>query len=507
MKLGTGWRLRAGWLFVLVVAVALLLRLYMLDVRALHHDEGVHAYFVFKLLSGTPYVYNPTYHGPFLYYTQALVFSALDVSAFSLRLLPALFGAGCVALVYPLRRYMGDAGALLSAALLALSPSMLYYSRFLRNDIYLVFFTLAGFVLFLRLCDAKSRLGYVLISLALGSTLALMACTKENAYVLLLILALSVLASFLLGSLPKRRLSKGGFSLVEGVQRMGGVQRTERVQKAALSAVLTGASFAVVFVVFYSSFLTDLSQAVNAVPSAFEHWMHMHEIKRISGPWYYYLPILTIYETPILVLGLFGGVLAAARRDRLWVGVLVWALLSLVFYSYMQEKVPWLGVHIILPLVLLSGYTFSALLMRVKELPERKRVLTLAIFGLVLVLFCTTSLNTNYTKMNMSKGITYIQPPDSFADTMETIEQLHAENPDLTVLICARHNDYWPIPWYVRDMDTGYISSFPSSLDYDVVIVEKSLYHESKDTDEYERVEFELRPLKRMVAMYRVGLG
>ncbi|MHC1597873.1 MAG: flippase activity-associated protein Agl23 [Methermicoccaceae archaeon] len=475
---------RKGWVFVLVVVVALALRLYMLDARAVHHDEGVHAYFVFRLLAGTPYVYDPTYHGPFLYYTQALVFSQLGTSELSLRLLPAIFGAGCVGLIYPLRRYMGSTGALFTAILLALSPTMLYYSRFLRNDIYLAFFTLASLVLVLMMREAKPVKGYALAAL-LGTSVALMTCTKENAYVVLAILAISGLVGL----------------ACSGWQR--GWSRSS-VRGALLPSVIAAVSFIAVFLVMYSFFFSDVSQAMDAVPRAFEHWIHMHEIERLGGPWYFYLPILTIYELPILLFGLAGGIIALSKRSGLWVGVLVWALLSLAFYSYMQEKVPWLAVHIVLPLALLSGYWFEHFVGWLKGASERRKAVALVVLVLVMAGFCATSMLTNYTHVNASKGITFIQPSDRFASTMGAIEKLHAENPDLTVLVCAQHNDYWPIPWYVRGMNVGYSSTPPSSPDYDVVIVERALEHHIENENDYERVPFDLRLGKPMVALFKI---
>jgi len=58
------------------------------------------------------------------------------------RLLPALFGTLLVALVYPVYKlgYLDKKQALIAALFLAVSPNMVYFSRFLRNDIYIAFF-------------------------------------------------------------------------------------------------------------------------------------------------------------------------------------------------------------------------------------------------------------------------------------------------------------------------------------------------------------------------------
>ena len=469
------------WLFAGLVVAALLLRVYMLDARAMHHDEAVHAHFAFQLIAGEPYVYDPTYHGPFLYYTQALVFSVLGTSEFTARLLPALFGAACVALVYPLRRHMGNLGALFAGLLLAISPSMVYYSRFLRNDIYLVFFTLASVVLVLALLEERGARRHMLYAV-LGASLALMCTTKESAYITLAILAISALVVALW--FARDRL---GVSSVLGT---------------APDVLIATASFVLVFVAMYSFFFYDVTQAAHAVPRAFEHWIHMHEIRRIGGPWYYYLPILILYEYPILILGLLGGVLAVHRRDGVWIWVLLWALFTLAFYSDMQEKVPWLVVHILLPLALLAGYFLAHL---VEETGAKSRWTVLLVLAILLVPYAASSIATNYTHVNAQKMISYIQPPDSLAAVMDRVQNMHAQHPATTIIVCARQNDYWPIPWYVRGMRVSYLSDAPSTLEADIVIVEGSMALHLPESEEYERVPFELRPNKRMVALFRRG--
>lgn len=469
---------RSSWLFVGLVVAALLLRVYMLDARAMHHDEAVHAYFVFKLLAGEPYVYDPTYHGPFLYYTQELVFSALGKSEFTARLLPALMGTACVALVYPLRKYMSDLGVLFAGLLLAISPSMLYYSRFLRNDIYLVFFTLASVVLVLAMLEERGVKRHVLSAL-LGVSLALMCTTKESAYITIVILAIS--------------------ALVVMVWLARDVVSVRSLLRATPDVLIAAFSFTIIFVAMYSFFFSDVAQSAHAIPRAFEHWIHMHEIKRIGGPWYYYLPIL-LCEYPILILGFMGGARALKRREGVWVGVLIWALLTLAFYSYMQEKVPWLVVHILLPLALLAGYFLSHL---VEENMKTKRWPVLLVLLILLVPYAISSAATNYTHVNAAKQISYIQPPDSFAAVMHRVQTMHANDSSITILICARHNDYWPIPWYVRGMRASYLSDVPPTLDADIIIVEGSIAHHLPDTEGYERVSFELRPNKWMVALFK----
>ena len=62
-------------LFLAVLAAAAVLsRFWALGDRPLHHDESIHAYQSYSLSKGGDWRYDPAYHGPFLYYVNALVY-------------------------------------------------------------------------------------------------------------------------------------------------------------------------------------------------------------------------------------------------------------------------------------------------------------------------------------------------------------------------------------------------------------------------------------------------
>ena len=79
-------------LFFLIVCLGAFLRFFFLDYKLFHHDEAIHSWFSFDLLTKGTWVYDPSYHGPFLYYVTAGMFSLFGASDLVARLLPALFG-------------------------------------------------------------------------------------------------------------------------------------------------------------------------------------------------------------------------------------------------------------------------------------------------------------------------------------------------------------------------------------------------------------------------------
>lgn len=128
---------RLLWLLLIVVAVVT--RFWDLQYRTQHHDESIHTVFSWKFAIGeTPYVHNPLSHGPFLFHANALIYQLFGGTDYTSRILPALVGVAIVATPWLLRDrdFLGRWGALATGAFLLLSPSFLYYTRFIRHDPY-----------------------------------------------------------------------------------------------------------------------------------------------------------------------------------------------------------------------------------------------------------------------------------------------------------------------------------------------------------------------------------
>ena len=155
-----------------------ILRLWDLGSRAMHHDESLHAYYAWNLYNGSGYQHDPMMHGPFQMEASASIFFLLGDSDFTARLLYAIAGTALVVLPYFFRSRLGNLGALCVSALLALSPTMLYFSRFARNDILMAVWTLGLVICMWRYID-EGRNRYLYIGAAI---LSLAFATKENAY-------------------------------------------------------------------------------------------------------------------------------------------------------------------------------------------------------------------------------------------------------------------------------------------------------------------------------------
>lgn len=151
----TMWLILSG----LVTLLAIFLRFYWLGLKPFHHDEGVNGWFLTNLFRDGVYKYDPAnYHGPTLYYISLAFAEVFGLETVPVRWSVAIWGVLIVVLALYLRRYVGSVGALTSALLLAISPGMVYISRYFIHEIFFVFLAL-GFVLAVLMFMDREKAG------------------------------------------------------------------------------------------------------------------------------------------------------------------------------------------------------------------------------------------------------------------------------------------------------------------------------------------------------------
>ena len=126
-----------------ITAIAALLRFYDLALKPFHHDEGVNGFFLTTLFREGTYKYDPAnYHGPTLYYIAVAFAEVFGLKTVSVRASVAIFGVLTVVLTFFLRRYIGTIGSLAAGLFIALSPGMVFISRYFIHEVFFVFLSL-----------------------------------------------------------------------------------------------------------------------------------------------------------------------------------------------------------------------------------------------------------------------------------------------------------------------------------------------------------------------------
>ena len=145
------------YVLIAVAAIALAARLALLGERIAHWDEGRVGYDVLRYMATGAWEYRPIVHGPFLPHVNRLVFSAVGADDFTARLVVALVGGLLPLAAWLYRDHLRDAELVALGLFLAADPILLYYSRFMRNDVPVAAFAFVGLGLYLRLIDTGRR--------------------------------------------------------------------------------------------------------------------------------------------------------------------------------------------------------------------------------------------------------------------------------------------------------------------------------------------------------------
>lgn len=147
--------------FIVILLLAIISRFYDLESRVMSHDENTHVFYSWRFYRGEGLSHDPLMHGPFQFHLVALSYFAFGDNDFTARIPGALFSIATVGFMWFYRRYLGKAGMLVAALLFLISPYLLYYGRYVRNETYAAFFGVVSLWAILRYLDTgKTKYTY-----------------------------------------------------------------------------------------------------------------------------------------------------------------------------------------------------------------------------------------------------------------------------------------------------------------------------------------------------------
>lgn len=448
--------------FACFAGLALVLRLIELRSKAMHHDESLHATFGWRIVSGDGYSYDPVYHGPLNFYLIALSDLVFGASDFVSRLPYALSGTAIVFLPFFVRRQLGTVATLTASAALCLAPSYLYYSRFAREDIHIATLNLALLVAIIRFLDAPRRWQPAVFLGLLAAAFA----TKETTYITV----------FYLG------LFTAGLIVVQGVQAARDDRRSwdgpflKSARSLGASAWAWGVStFLVVFTLLFSGFLTNPSGLKEGLVGSIDYWLSQQPVARGGQPWFYYLVLLPAYEWPIILLGVV-GIVVVLRRPTVVGALLLWTFVaSLAIFSWASERMPWLVLHPLLPLILLAGVGMQALWTARARRWSQVAIVLVAVTG---VGWVYQSIQLSYLRPEDPRELlVQVQSSQDVPKVRDEIMRIRSvaarrSREPLVMQVDSWGGTGWPWSWYLRDVPTGYYDmSHPEVVDPGAVVL------------------------------------
>ncbi|HEX8560971.1 MAG TPA: flippase activity-associated protein Agl23 [Pyrinomonadaceae bacterium] len=437
-----------------VLLLALALRLYAPEMKPLHHDEGVNGFFLTNLLREGRYAYDPAnYHGPTLYYLTLPLAALAGLSTFVIRLVPALFGVGTVWLLLSLRRRVGAVAALAAAALVAVSPACVFYSRYFIHEMPFVFFTLALVVAALRFRETGGA-SYLMLA---SASAAMLFATKETAFISAGTLGLAWLTVRLwervVGGARARGDEGGG---------PGGFAKLAAGGESSASAAVAGAAvlFVFIWVAFYSSFFTNGKGVADSF-RALAVWRETGMSEFHGKPPGAYIEWLFREDAPILILGLLGAPAAmfGRGRSRFALFAAAWGFGLLAAYSLISYKTPWLVLNFVVPLAVAGGYAVQEFgVWAARRLfppggPGRAWTAAAALAAVACgaSLYRTCVINFVEYDDDVKHPYVYSQTQRGFLDLVREIERVGERAGTKTPGFSTASPDYWPLPWYMRD--------------------------------------------------------
>src|SRR5205809_7487378 len=210
------------WVPWLIIALAALLRLFLLGIKPPHFDEGINGWFVDQVMKNGFYRYDPTnYHGPLHFYVLLLFESLLGRNLWALRLPVVLVSIGCVWLTLKFEPLVGRNVSRIAALAMAVSPGFVFYGRYAIHEVWLELFS----TMFILGLLGLWRLGTLSYLWYAGMGLAGMILTKETyaIHVAGAVLAIPVLAvSIALNRVPDARPAKQTWSWIDLAIVLGG---------------------------------------------------------------------------------------------------------------------------------------------------------------------------------------------------------------------------------------------------------------------------------------------
>jgi uncharacterized protein (TIGR03663 family) len=485
--------------YVALFLVAVVLCTYRLGARPFDPDEARSAVLSWKLASGAVNHLQSTdaHQGPLPYYVTALAIRLLGDSDWSARAGAAVFGLSALVFAVPLRRRLGRRGALAFLVLLAFSPTWLFFSRFLQEEIFLAPCILAAVHFGFRYAENRRAGNLYVVGLALG----LAASTTPHIHILAPWLVISLIVVMLWGVARKEQ------GLGEAAHEIAALLR-----RAAVPLLTALILCMIVWLAINSAFFSRNLQW-NDLRTFFYPTEAFEAANKISDAWWFYLVRLVIYEPLILFLALLGVATSlqaskstAPRFERF---VVLWAVGTLGVYAAMPNKSVGLLVHQLLPLALLAAFSVSALVQRGTF---RNPLLFLPATALgALTLWSLINVNLVRSAPQPEPSTTSVQLPSQHAELLLPMQSTYdvldkvmnrVEEVGRTLgtgtgtRVTVSGESTWPLSWYLRHYPVTWTSVL-NKIDTPIIVVDRDAAVtapiEAAAGDAYERVPFQLR--------------
>ncbi|QCJ47915.1 flippase activity-associated protein Agl23 [Haloprofundus sp. MHR1] len=466
-----------------VTALALLARVVGLGARIMHWDEGRVGYWALRYHENGEFFYRPIIHGPFIPVVNDWVFTLVGVSDFSARLVVAVVGGLFPLAAWLFREHLDDTEVVGLALVLAANPLLVYYSRFMRNDVLVAVFSVFALGFVVRAVDT-GRLRYLYFA---AVSMGLAFTTKGNAilYIACYLGAAVLVFDHRLVELAARGDSVGSYLRSRPAwakRRLTSRWNTFEYGAGVLAVNVVGALLVFLAIVaFFYAPRPELGQAlgnpaalpgvldeatVGAAESFYDSWGSGDHQDHPYLPFFYGLSETLVYGAGLTlvfaVVGLavdgYGSRSAQVdgggdgggrgRRGRRWLVAfgLYWGVASLVGYPIATDiEAPWAAVHVVVPLAFPASVGIAYLYRETRASVVARDTVSVGLAAIVVVaaLSGVVGANAAYidsTSQEDKEVLQWAQPDNDLKATMQTVGRIAETNEGVDVLFYGSYH-------------------------------------------------------------------
>lgn len=445
------------WIEIAILACATLLRLWLIELKPPHFDEGINGWFADQMTRTGYYRYDPTnYHGPLHFYAVFLAQALLGRALWVLRLPAIIASVLAVWAVLRFRDFFSPTVVRIAALAMAVSPAFVFYGRYSIHESWQVLFSVVLVHGVFGLWKDGARRALVTVTIGVAGLIL----TKET-YVLhvgCLLLAGGVcwLWQKVVPSRPAQAFSPRQWDRGDLLRCAGGA--------------------ALVIGFFYSGTFLDFG-ALRGLYQTFAVWIgtgvkaagHAKASYDLVGPLnYYWLALMARYEWFGLVgfLACFRLIGPADARLRY---LAIYAGGVLLAYSIIPYKTPWCIISILWPFFLIAGAGLE-------EVGERfqRPALRWAIAAPLLVVSLAVALRLNFRKFtDGAEPYVYVQTYEEISVlTGPLLTVAHQDPTKYHLQGVIALDSYYPLPWVLGDFpQVGYYKTGKPVRDWNVSVV------------------------------------
>ncbi len=430
----------------------------------MHGDEAVHAIKFGDLLQDGVYTYDPhEYHGPVLNYFSLLpawltgAESLIEVNESHLRVVPVFFGVLLILLLLPLAKSLGWPIVLTAVVFTAVSPTLIFYSRYYIQETLLVCTAFGLLVSGFRYFQS----GKLLWIVAGGIFLGLMHATKET---FVISIAAMTAAFGVVAFLVKRETSGSAF---------------EKHRGFAGRLLIGLGTAALVSMLFFSSFLSHPQGVLDSVLTYQTYFDRAGENAFHIQPWHYYLKILLhfqIADAPVfteaffMVLAVIGAIFSFKKSAAVGVEKLFFRLITIYtgalfsIFSAIPYKTPWNMLGFYHAMLILAAFGAVSVWRFLSERAKRQKSFATKIAATSFVIafligFGHIGWQAYYWNFKADASPAnphvYAHPTDdvfAITETIKNFAKASDQGTSLHIEFACKNDDYWPFPWYLREL-------------------------------------------------------